>query len=700
MREIGSRWADAMEDRQAWGGALPVDPSAISFPGRVRPTGWGRVVEVEALRDGEPTVLEPADPELAEVSRWGRLLRRLLIGRPLLSSALVEERMRKLVALPVVGADLMASVAYGPEALLGVLALGGSVALGLAPLLAAALVALMVTVGLSYRQTVRAYPSGAGSYTVARENLGVLPGLTAAAGLVGDYVLNVAVSISTGVAAVTSALPPLRGSGLWLGAAMFAILLVGNLRGVRQSGAAFAWPTYVFLAAMALLIGAGLWHATGRGMAPVPASPVRALEPLGVLLVLRAFASGATAMTGIEAVSNSVPAFRPPEWRNGRTTLTWMVVLLVLTFSGVMLTLHLEGIAPRPDESLLSQLAHHAFGNGPLYGYVQAATLLMLLFGANTSYHGLPRLLFTLARDHHAPRAFLRLGDRLAFNNGVVALTATSFAVYLGFRGNLQALIPLFAVGVFLAFTLSQLGMVVHWWRQRGAGWRRSLALNAMGALMSSLVLVTAAAGKFLEGAWLLVIAIPLLIWLATRIRAHYDRVAEAVRLRPPVPGQPELTVQPRAASHVTPAAAHEEVEQSPGEIRHLAVVPVSRLDLANLRALAYACSLGMPVLAVHISPQQEQADRFEYEWGEWGDHVPLAIVLAPYRALLAPLVNYLIELHRQAPDVTLTIVLPELVVRRAWHRLLHANVAARLRRALRPLRGVVVTSVPFHLPA
>jgi len=215
------------------------------------------MVEVEALRDGEPTVLEPADPELAEVSRWGRLLRRLLIGRPLLSSALVEERMRKLVALPVVGADLMASVAYGPEALLGVLALGGSVALGLAPLLAAALVALMVTVGLSYRQTVRAYPSGAGSYTVARENLGVLPGLTAAAGLVGDYVLNVAVSISTGVAAVTSALPPLRGSGLWLGAAMFAILLVGNLRGVRQSGAAFAWPTYVFLAAMALLIGAG-----------------------------------------------------------------------------------------------------------------------------------------------------------------------------------------------------------------------------------------------------------------------------------------------------------------------------------------------------------------------------------------------------------------------------------------------------------
>jgi amino acid transporter len=386
-----------------------------------------------------------------------------------------------------------------------------------------------------------------------------------------------------------------------------------------------------------------------------------------VLLVLRAFSSGATAMTGIEAISNAVPAFQPPASRNARTVLALMVGLLVAMFAGLAVLMHLDGIVPRSGQTALSQLAHRSFGSGPLYVYVQAATALVLLLAANTSFNGFPRLLSIMARNGHAPRLFLRLGDRLAFSNGTIALAAAAAVLFVVFAGRTEALIPLYAVGVFVAFTLSQVGMVVHWWRRRDEHWRKSMLLNGVGATLSAVVFVIAALTKFSHGAW-----VALLLIVPTR-----------------------LSAPPRKNPYLVPRA---EDDESPDQLQHLAVVPIVRLDLASLRALAYAASLGQPVLAVHISPGDDEAARFKSYWAAWGDHLPLEVVDSPYRALVAPLACYIDALRTQRPDLTLTVVLPEIIVKHRWQQLMHNGTARRLRRALRRQPGVVITTIPLHL--
>ncbi|MFD9124222.1 APC family permease [Kitasatospora sp. NPDC059571] len=618
--------------------------------------------------------------------------------------------MRKLVALPVLSADALSSVAYGPEAMLAVLVLAGGAGLRYSVPIAVTIVFLMLAVGVSYRQTIRAYPHGGGSYIVATANLGRVPGLAAAAGLMTDYILTVAISIASGMAAVTSAIPSLRTDVVPIGVVVIAVLLAGNLRGVRQAGALFAAPTYAFVIAVLVLVATGLSDAADRGFQPTPTPQLTATESVSLLLVLRAFASGSTAMTGIEAISNAVPAFQPTEWRNARTTLTWMVGLLVALFAGTIALVHLDGVVPSTNETVLSQLAHRTFGSGFLYVFTQAATAAILLLAANTAYNDFPRVLYLLARDHQAPRAFLRLGDRLAFSNGIILLSIAAAAIYAAFGGRTGPLIPLYAVGVFLAFTLSQTGMVVHWWRLRDRHWRKSLAFNATGALLSAIVLITAAITKFTEGAWFAVLTVGLFILVTTRIRHHYDTVRAAVALHPhavevpsrtitppsPGTGMPRAT-RPEAPSEV-PAEAEAESEETPEEIHPLSIVPIAALDQAGMRALAYAASLQQPVLALHISSSADEAQRFRDYWNLWGDHLPLKIVLSPYRAIVAPLVNYIESLHHQRPDLTLTVILPEIVVRHGRHRLLHSRLAARLRRALRPLPKVVVTTVPFHL--
>ena len=469
------------------------------------------------------------------------------------------------MALPVLGSNLLSSVAYGPEAMLSVLVLAGAAALRLSLPIAAALVVLMIALGLSYRQTIRAYPGGGGSYIVASDNLGRRPGLAAAAGLLTDYVLTVSVSVAAGVDAITSAVPSLAAHAVLIGLGVIAVLLAGNLRGVRQAGSLFAVPTYVFLLAVFLLITIGLAHAAGNGFSPSPAPPLAGTEAVTLLLVLRAFSSGAASMTGIEAVSNAVLAFRPVEWRNALITLTWMVSLMVIMFSGLVLLIYLDGVVPKPGETVLSQLAHRTFDGGPLYSYTQAATTLILLLAANTAFNDFPRLLFLMARDNYAPRLFLRIGDRLAFSNGIIALAAAAAIAYAAFHGHTEALIPLYAVGVFLAFTLSQTGMVVHWWRRRGAHWRKSIAFNGVGALLSALVELTAGVTKFTEGAWVILISIPLLMATCLRIHRYYDTVRKAVALHP----------LPAATSRrIIPVG--EESEETPEEIWHLIIVPVS----------------------------------------------------------------------------------------------------------------------------
>jgi len=715
LREVGRAWDRTSAAPRAWRHALPVDPSLGTYPPAhdFQPEGFTRLVSVSG-RDGElPTIETRRSAEIPPTAagRVGQLTRRVLLGPPLDASAIAMERMRKLVALPVLSADALSSVAYGPEALLTVLVLAGLPGLSYSIPVGAVVVFLMLAVGTSYRQTIRAYPQGGGSYIVASQNLGRVLGLAAAAGLLIDYVMTVAVSIASGVAAITSALPSLLPATTWMGVGVIVVLLAGNLRGVRQAGALFAAPTYAFILAIAALVAGGLLHAAGRGFQPPPVRHLSAAEPLSVLLVLRAFASGSTAMTGMEAISNAVPAFKPAEWRNARATLTCMVTLLIVMFAGVLAIAKLTGVVPKANETILSQMARLSFGDGPLYIFVQGATAAVLLLAANTAYNDFPRVLYLMARDKMAPRSFLEIGDRLTFRNGIVLLSVISALIYAAFAGYTNALLPLYAVGVFLAFTLSQTGMVVHWLRHRDdPHWRRSLVFNATGAVMSGIVFIVAGVTKFFSGAWVAIVLIGLIILAALRIRRYYDRAAQQLALRPEQ-GRTR-TSPPALATPRVPAARPgdddseangrdglaAETAEDPGQITNLTIVPLTVLDQASMRALAYAAALGQPVFALHVSPTKNEAKRFSGYWQTWGDHLPLEVVVSPHRARVAPLVNYIWTLHRHWPALTLTVVVPEIVTRRWWHQILHDRVARRLRHALRGLPGVVVTSMPFHL--
>jgi amino acid transporter len=698
LREVGRQWEGRAPEKSAWDRVLPVDPDLryLGADGARR----GGFVRIRSGRPDDPEDLEATSEGEAAASRPARLAqaaRRRLIGPPLRSTAVAEERMGKLMALGVLSPDALSSVAYGPEAMMAILVLAGSAELKLSLPIGAVLVVLMISVGLGYRQVIRAYPHGGGSYIVASDSLGATWGLIAGAGLILDYILTVAVSVASGVAAITSALPSVSPATVPIGLVVIVVLVLGNLRGVRAGGMLFAAPTFMFVLAIALVVVAGLVKSGQHGFHAVPPVPHRATEALGLVLILRAFSSGATAMTGIEVISNAVPVFKPPEAGNARRTLAVMVTLLVTMFIGVVVIAHLDGASPG-GQTVLSQIAHHSVGNGALYGYVQVATTLVLLIAANSAVNGFPRLLYFMARDGYVPRVFLHMGDRLAFTAGIIVLAVPAAILYAVFDGQTTPLIPLFAVGVFVAFTLAQSAMVAHWWHHREQGWRRALAINLVGAALSGAVALIAAATKFVAGAWIVVVLIPVIVMACRRIHLHYQSVREQL-----IPSTDEaLTLPiatqspPRPCTFDTTSAA--ERQDAPTEINHLLVVPVAVLDLAALRALAYAASLGVPLLAVHISTSEDEAQRFSGYWQAWGDHLPLEVVVSPYRATLAPLANYIEALHRQHRELTITVVVPELVPRRQWQRLLHSRLALRLRRILIRQEGIVVTSVPFHL--
>jgi amino acid transporter len=698
LREAGHEWAPRMPGREAWERSLPVDPHLKYLVDRSARRSV--FVGIRSRGSGDPDDVETtprADAPDSTLGRASYLVRRVLIGPPLRSTAIAEERMSRLLALPVLSPDALSSVAYGPEAMMAVLVLAGSAELKLSLPIGGALVVLMLAVGLGYRQVIKAYPHGGGSYIVAKDSLGPIWGLLAAAGLILDYILTVAVSVASGIAAITSAIPSVTSAAVPLGLVVIAVLVFGNLRGVKAAGALFAAPTYMFIAAIALIVIVGLVDSAMHGFHAVAPPPRHATEALGALLILRAFSSGATAMTGIEVISNSVPVFEPPEADNARRTLTIMIALLVSMFIGVVLVAYLEGIAPG-TQTVLSQIAHRTVGSGVLYAYVQIATTAILLIAANSAVNGFPRLLYFMARDRYAPMAFLRMGDRLAFTTGIVVLAVPAAIVYAAFNGQTEPLIPLFAVGVFVAFTLAQSGMVAHWWHHREPGWQRALAINFLGAVLSGAVAIIAAVTKFVEGAWLVVVLIPLIVLACLRIHRHYQRAyRELVPRADGTLAAPTRRLSPTQAGGDGHRPGPEE-QDTPSEIEHLVVVPVAVLDLAALRALAYAASLQLPLLAVHVSPSEEEGKRFHRYWKVWGDYLPLEVVVSPYRATVAPLANYLEALHRQQPDITLTVIVPEIVPAHRWEWILHGHVAERLRRILIRHEGVVVTSVPFHL--
>lgn len=602
-------------------------------------------------------------------------LKRLVVGAPIPSRLAHRERFSRATGLAILSSDALSSVAYATEEILRVLILAGVGVLSLARPISFVIAAILAVVVFSYRQTIHAYPSGGGAYIVARENLGEMPALIAAAALLIDYVLTVAVSVAAGVAAITSALPQWHPGRVEMALGVVLVLTLGNLRGIRESGRIFALPTYFFVVSLLTLIALGAWRVFTGTVEPVQAShPVgSAGEPLTWFLLLRAFSNGCTAMTGVEAISNAVPAFKAPEAKNAGATMLMMAVLSITMFTGITLLAHEYRVVPSGQETVVSQIARGVFGGRGLpYYVVQAATALILVLAANTAYADFPRLASILARDRYVPRQLANQGDRLAFSNGIVGLSMLAATLLVIYRGDTHSLIPLYMVGVFVSFTLSQAGMVARWRHLGGRGWRSRAAINAFGATATGLVLIVVAVTKATEGAWvvLLVMALHVLFFRVTR--RHYELVAAQLSLASVAPQRP------RRGNTV--------------------VVPISGVHRAALQAMEYARTLSAEVRAVYVSIDATTADRVQREWERWGQGVRLVILDSPYRSLMEPLLEYIDRLEAERPDDFLTVVVPEFVPARWWHHLFHNQSALLIKGALLFRPNTVVTSVPFHL--
>jgi amino acid transporter len=607
-------------------------------------------------------------------------VKRFLLGSPLRSTELHDQRLSKGEALTVFASDNLSSTAYATEEILLVLVLAGPALLHSVIPIAGAIAVLLVIVVVSYGQLIHAYPTGGGGYAVAKENLGVWPGLVAAAALMIDYVLTVAVSVAAGIAAVVSAFPVLLPHRNLLCALAVLILAVANLRGVRESARAFAVPVYAFVVGAFLLIAAGLYRHFFQGMQPQPVNVEPQLMHYSVaFLLLRGFSQGCTALTGVEAISNGVQAFRPPVSRNAQITLYIMATILGSMFLGMSYLAYLFGVVPRADgsETVVSQIARSIygtefFGSGFFYYFTQFATTAILILAANTCFAGFPRLASVLAEDRFVPRQFANLGDRLVFSNGIIVLSGLAVALILGFGGNVHALIPLYAIGVFLAFTLSQSGLVVHWMRarERGRGWR--LAVNLLGAVTTGVVLLVIAFVKFMEGAWVIVLAVPAIMYLFWKTRRHYYLVTK------------QLSLQDFDRPQVT---------------RHTVIIPVpSAANRVILTAVEYATSISKDVIAVTVNTDAHPHKEILESWKRFVDDVPLVILDSPYRSVTRPVLRFIDEIEDLRADDKVTVLLPEFVPAKWWHNFLHNQTVLALKTALLFRPGIVVTNVPHHL--
>ena len=669
-------------------------------------------------------------------------LKRFIIGRALRTEQAAHERLSKKTALAVFSSDALSSTAYATEEILLVLAVaavyGQAGAFRYVVPISIGIGVLLVIVAISYRQTIHAYPSGGGAYIVAKENLGTNAGLVAGASLLVDYVLTVAVSIAAGVAALTSMVQGTRYAWLDHHKVILCLIFItfialANLRGVRESGALFAAPTYAFLISFLFMIGYGLFtYYNYGGMAPVPGpeeiktAEGYKLQPLTLFLLLGAFSNGCAALTGIEAISNGVPAFKKPEARNAAITLVIMAALLTTMFLGTSVLAYLYGVHPHERETVISQFARIMF-TGPMawfYYVVQIATALILVLAANTSFADFPRLGSLLARDRFLPRQFATRGDKLVFSNGIVMLAIFASILVIAFGGDTSRLIPLYAVGVFLSFTLSQSGMIRHWLKvraqspkkrikarsradedihftqstvdreplpdaeleasqQRGSTfvtdevtdsthWRKSIVINALGAIATFIVLCVFIATKFLHGAWIVVVVIPLLVFMFRAIHSHYVGVAKQLSTE----GLQDLR-----------------------PIRHTVIVPISGIHRGVVGALQYAKSIAPEhVQAVYVDFDEEATVKLREKWERWGAGVRLVVLPSPYRELTRPLLRYISRLERKNENDVVTVLLPEFVPAKWWQHLLHNQSSLMLKGALLFKKGVIVISVPYHL--
>jgi amino acid transporter len=611
------------------------------------------------------------------------MLKRVLVGPPIATSEEHEQRLGKPTALAVFASDAISSTAYATEEILHVLVpLVGMAALGYLTPMSVVVMALLVIVIASYRQTIHAYPSGGGSYVVSRENLGRIPSLVAGASLLVDYVLTVAVSVSAGVAAITSAIPSLRPERVLLCLGFVAVMTVANLRGMKESGRLFAGPTYAYIVSIGVLIVAGLFrYLTGDlDTLPVDTEALReftgdgALAGLTTMALLRAFSSGAVALTGIEAISNGVPAFRPPESRNASTTLVIMGTILATYFLGISVLANLLKPTLSEDETILSTLGRAVLGDGSVPYYVlQAATFSILILAANTAFADFPRVASILAHDGFLPRQLANRGDRLVFSNGIIALAAVAGGLIVAFGGTTTALIPLYAVGVFTGFTLSQIGMVVHHRRFREPRWKPHMVMNIVGAVATGIVAIVVVTSKFTQGAWIPAVLIPLIVGGFLAVGRHYAKVGGALVV------DESARVAPRHA--------------------HTVVVLVGSVNRGVLQALSYARSLQPELLvAVSVVTTPEEERRIVDQWRRHEIPVELRTVFSPFRDITEPVLELLDELDDQRPDDVVTVVLPEFVVEHWWDQALHNQSALVLKAALRQRPNTVIASVPVQV--
>ena len=705
LREAGRAWA-APVDRAPKGPVLAPGLEVTETRGRPGEK-YVRVVRSQAqgFEPVAPGWLEATARATAPPTSFGRFRRRMrtaVLGHPLAQSRILHERLNKVRALPVLSSDALSSVAYATEQIVVVLAAAGLVAIStdLLPIMGVIAV-LIAIVCLSYRQTIKAYPQGGGSYIVAKDNLGPVPGLIAGSALMTDYILTVAVSVASGYDQIQSVFPAAIHYRVVACIGVVVLIALANLRGLRQAGNIFAAPTYLFIGAILLMVSVnfirlvtGSIHPTGT---TVHISVTSDFTDMGglllVFLFLRAFSSGCSALTGIEAISDGILAFKVPEWRNARTTLTIMGILSIVMFCGVTIGTEVLGVSVRNSsdpcyQSVILQQAAHAFtaplqciNNHPvfpsanalgegLFVFVGVVTTAVLILAANTSFSDFPRLFFFLARDEYAPHQFRRLGDRLAYSNGIIVLAVLACVLLFAFQADVTHLIPLYAIGVFLAFTLSQAGMVVRWLKRREPGWKHGLPMNAVGMTMTCVVFLVTGISKLPESL-IVVVIVPSAVTLFLAIHRHYAEVH----------GQQTT-----------------EIPTAPAQVRPVCIVPVDNLDNVALQSLALARSLSDQVVAVHVCFNPDHMALMRARWNAWGNHVPLVIVESPYRSILRPLLNYIDAIDKQTTDRTLVVVLPELVATRWWHQLLHNQFPLRVKAALLFRPGTVVVSVPYHL--
>jgi amino acid transporter len=624
-----------------------------------------------------------------KIQRGMQKLKATVIGKPIFSKDEIHERLNKIKALAVFGSDAISSCAYATEASLVVLMVAGNGALHISFFTALAIALLLSMVAFSYRQTVYAYPNGGGSYNVSRQNLGQTAGLVAAAALLIDYIMTVAVSIAAGTAAVTSALiaagfsiqiahltavlPPFFNLNVIFSLVFIGLMTLGNLRGIREAGAIFAIPTYLFIISFSIMLVIGIIKVFTHTLTPVTPPPILpVLEPVTLWLILRAFSAGAVAMSGTEAISNGVPIFKPNESKNAATTLTIMATLLGVFFVGVSFLSNHIGLVPG-NQTIVSQVALSVFGQNVFYYIFQIATMGILVVAANTAFADFPRLSSVLARDNYLPHIFGNRGDRLAFSTGIIFLGTVSALLLVVFKGNVDSLIHLYAVGVFLAFSMSDTGMVVHWWKTRGKGWKTSILINGADAILTTSILIIVIITKFLYGAWIIILLIPMIIPLFLFIHKHYNRVAEQLRL---------LSMQ----------------SPPPQTIEHSILMPIDDVNYASLRAMSFARTICKDITALHIATDAARAEKIQQKMQTYAPDIKLVIIESPLRAFMRPLLTYVDMHHRQHPHGFVTIVLPEFITAHWWERFLHNRTAEHLTQAFKRHPNIAVVNVPYLL--